>query len=715
MNIQTLSRGISWLLFGLLSLGAVSAAHGNEVPETVNLSLKTAMAMAIRNNLDLRVDALDSSMAAADVQRNRGIYDPALNLSANHGQNFYASETYGTKGTTANLSLTQYLPSGGSLSASTQTGYTMPASDPSGADWTDWYTSAGITFVQPLLKNFGRETMELNIALAANAHEDSVERFRLSVIDTVYSVIKAYNRLYTLRQVLESREMALSSARQLLDKLKQQDGSAERQDVELANTEYAISQRLKDLVNAERRVKDQEAKLRYLVGVQGTTNLIPAYPPSGEEPLETTEQAISLALEKQSTLKQLRLDLKASELQERVAKRRLRPDLSVNGSVGFRGIEDHFSDSLKQIGDGKGQWWSAGLQLSVPLGNTVAKSDYKRSELRTRQLKNRLTAAEWKLRDYIEADMRSLMSARVQRQVADKSVKIAEQRLEKYRKSLARKASKVQDLLNAENDLIYARNSQTDALEDFANAAALLWKDAGVLLERKNILVNISQPEQLTAETERLAYPVNSTLPLTAQIPATTPRVAAGLALTQRAPQSPVARSADKPLPSPVNQAARVASAVEGSMYTLKIGAYASSELAETRKKVKIAGLEPLVSVGPKQPRLVIRLNAGDYQNQQTAQEELRKLRAANAAGFILKRGRAGYRLYAGSYFSQDSALKEKQRLAALGADLMLEEARVLLPTSLLTAGQFSSHEAALAGAAKLESLGIQAVVQKNS
>ncbi len=717
----------------LLSFLLVSLAHGNDLPDKVNLSLKSAMAMAIRNNLDLRVDALDSSMAEANLHRSRGLYNPYLSLSANRGQTYYTGETYGINDTTTAFSLTQYLPSGGSLSASTQTGYSTPASDFPDDDWTDWYTSVGLSVSQPLLKYFGKEATELNISLAAYDHEDSIERFRLSVIDTVYAVIKAYNRLYRLRVDLISRQQALDSARQLLERIKQQDKTGEQQGVSLANAEYAISQRLKESVDAETKIKDQEADLRYLIGVEAKATLVPVDPPSREEPMETEAQAISLALEHRSELKQLRLELKSSALQQRVAKRNLLPNLSINAGAGFRGIEDKFSDSVEQIRDGKGRWWTAGLQFSVPLGNTVAKNDYRHNRLRTRQIKNQLAALEWKLRDAIEEDMRELISARIQRQVADKAVKAAKQRLAQYRQSLKNNTSKVQDLLNAENDLVNAQNNQTEALEDFANAVALLWMDAGVLLERLNIHFDTSQPEKLTDGTEPISYPVSSPVPLaqkkvietTAPLPksdkATMPPAATASSATDSEAQSSqaaklppeevaitVPETQSKPLPA--EQADNLAGS---GLYTLKIGEYASSELAATQNKVISAGLLPRVSAGSKQPRQVIRLNAGDYLTQADAQKELDRLHAANGGGFILNRGKAGYRLYAGSFFSQNSAQKEQQRLAALGLKLTLEESTVMLPTSLLTAGRFTTREDALESANKLESLGVESVVEK--
>ncbi len=728
------------ILLGLLLLLAASTAYGNDLPDTVNLSLKKAMAMAIHNNLDLRVDALDSSIAEASLKKSKGIYDPYLSMSVEYSQTYYTGETFGTDDTTTHIGLTQYLPTGGSLTASTQTSFSQP-SKTSSADWTDWYTSVGITFVQPLLKNFGKETTELNISLAATDHEESLEQFRDFVIDTVYAVIRSYNRLYTLRQDLESREKALVAARERLDKIKQAGQSGAKLDMAIADTEYAISQRLKDLVDAERRVKDREATLRYLIGLNSKVTLVPVDSPSREEPPETLDRAIKLAMEERSDLKQLRLDLQSSELKERVAKKKLLPNLDVTVGGGFRGIEDTFSDSFEQVRDGKGQWWSAGMRFSMPLGNTVAENDYLREKLRTRQLKDRLTAFEWKLRNRIEEDMRSLISARVQKQVADKSAKIAKQRVEQYRKSLTLRTAKVQDLLDAENDLIYARNNQIDALEDFANAVALLWKDTGVLLERKNIHINTRQPEKMTTETEQILPPV-----LSPQKPADSdPEVESSaestlLLPTQKTEKSTVTRVEERdkaakarksqpelkkastiPLPvakqslsSPKGPVINDKSSAETVVYTLKVGEFVSSELAEKKARLRNAGLVPVVSAGTKLPRQVIRLNAGSFQNKSAAKTDLRKLQEISARGFVLKKGKADYRLYAGSFFSRKGALKEQQRLAALGVTLSLKEAKVLLPTSLLTVGQFSSRKAALDGTAELKRLGINSVVLKD-
>ena len=137
------------------------------------------------------------------------------------------------------------------------------------------------------------------------------------------------------------------------------------------------------------------------------------------------------------------------------------------------------------------------MQFSVPLGNTTAKNDYRRSKIRTEQVQSQIQALTWRIRNDVEADMRALISARLQIQMADKSGQAATQRLEEYRKNNQLGTATVQDVLNAENDFNFARNAQIDALETFANAVTKLWRDTGELLDRQGVNIDTSRPGKL--------------------------------------------------------------------------------------------------------------------------------------------------------------------------------------------------------------------------
>jgi outer membrane protein TolC len=137
------------------------------------------------------------------------------------------------------------------------------------------------------------------------------------------------------------------------------------------------------------------------------------------------------------------------------------------------------------------------MLFSVPLGNTAPENDYRKSKIRTEQVQNQIKALAWKIRNDVESDMRALVSARLQVQMTDRSRQYAEQRLEEYRKLNRVGTASIQDVINAENDLTSARNSQMDAIEAFAYAVTKLWRDTGVLLDRQGVHVDRSFPSKL--------------------------------------------------------------------------------------------------------------------------------------------------------------------------------------------------------------------------
>ncbi len=725
---RAVRRGV--LLYAALIPAVTILAAGNgrcaTPPGGMSLSRSAAVENAIRKNIDVRNEALNAAMADADAARSRALYDPLLSTSASRSVSSFPGETFGVTSTNASVGVTQYLPTGGSIAVATQTGYTNADSELTGVPTKNWQSAAGISISQPLLKNAGKETTELNITLAATTRKDSLERFRMYVTETVIAVITSYNRLYSLRQTLETRMAALGTLQNLLDETKKaKPGPKQRLDV--ANVEYALSQRRKELVDAERNVRDQEASLRYLIGMEAKTHIIPTDPPARDEPPETEEQAVKMALELRPDLKQLRLALKTSELQERVARHQSLPDLSVTASGGFSGVAGAVGSTYQQIGDGKGRYWSAGVQLSVPIGNTAASNDYRKSKIRTEQAQNQIRALEWKIRNDVEADMRALISARLQLQTTERSHQYAEQRRAEYQKHTRAGATSVQDVINAENDLTTARNAHQDATEAFAYAVAKLWRDMGSLLDHQGVRVDTSHPEMVTeaagTAVAAASPPPPPATPFTPGLSGAAPAnanpgtpVAVGVkpalpaSVARRSPSPPVAT--EKALSKGEVAGKSGSRAKDAAPYTLVVGEFVGKQsMADARRKIKSAGLSPLVKPGPRQKVSMIRLLIGQFPDQKSAGRELARLKGVTSDCFILMDENRAYRLYAGTYRDEKGALQEQERLAARGVRASREPAEIALPTQLLIAGSYPTREAALKGAARLESLGVTSVV----
>ncbi|ACM18686.1 efflux pump, RND family, outer membrane protein [Geotalea daltonii FRC-32] len=471
------------------------------LPQELNLSRTDAIKMAITGNIEVHNESLSSFMAELDSIRSRSIYNPLLTLSANSGINASPGEPFRTRNTQTTIGLSQNLPTGGSISVTTQTGYATAESEDPELTSRNWQTSLGLNLSQPLLRNAGRETNEFSIFAADSNLQDAVERFRSIIIDTVHAVVTSYNRLYTLRRILETRKAALASAEMLLEGVRQKVTPETPLAMEVADADFAVVQRRKELVEAERNVRDHEAGFRYLIGQEGKATIIPVDPPSREEPQETEEQAVVAALGLRPELLQLQISYNVAQVQERIARRQAWPELSLTGSGGLNGTGETMSKNWKEIIDGRRRFWTVGMQFSYPIGNTAAVNDYRRSKIRTEQLLNQIRSLSWRIRNEVESDMRALISARLQVRMADMSLRIAEKRLEEYRRNNQAGTSTVQDVIDAQNDLTFARNSQVDAVETFASAVSRLWRDMGTLLDHHGIKIDAEHVGKIAGKT----------------------------------------------------------------------------------------------------------------------------------------------------------------------------------------------------------------------
>jgi outer membrane protein TolC len=469
-----------------IALCTAVVSFGGDAPDKIYLTRGYALLMALSKNADLKVEAMNPAMAETDAAASRYIYNPALTAKIGGGGRTTPFPSRMTTTATGTVGVVQALPTGGSISVSTDTNYSK---DPEYATSTGWTSNAAVTLSQPLLKKLGQEATDKNIIQADNNLNESRERFRFTAIDTVYTTVTTYNNLYTLRQLLETHNSALATTKSLRDKLlkKRKAGPTAQQKIEIANAEFSIAQRNKDIIEAGRKVSDQEANLRYLIGMEGKTQLIPIDPPSKDEPPDPEDLSIKKALESRSDIRQLRIALQSGQLQERVARNLARPDLTLSASGGFVGSGSTFGGSYQQLSNRKETAWSTELQLSMPLGNTAASNDYRKSKIKNEQLQQQVNTLAWKIRNDIEADQRALISARLQLSTTQKSLEFAEERHKEYLNNNLAGTATVQDVLNAENDFTTARAAHFDALEAFSNGVQKLWRDTGELLERHNL------------------------------------------------------------------------------------------------------------------------------------------------------------------------------------------------------------------------------------
>jgi outer membrane protein len=475
-----------------LLLGSAGALLAQPAP--IDLTLKDAIKLALERNLDLKVELYNPAMAEADIRRSLGIYDPLLSLGLNY-QRTVNTNTLGFRPITtdqamANAGVTQLLPTGGSIGATANSGWIGNSTD---------YYSNGVNFsvIQPLLRNFGRESTELNIAVSRFGKEGSLDRFRTRLSDTVAQVRNDYFKLYNLREVLVVKKTSLALANQILDQTRGRVKAGVLAAYEILNAEFGAATREKDVIDAERAVRDQMDVLRTELQLDPSRDIVIVDQPTRENYPVAEDEALAQAVANRPELAAQRSAIKINDLQQRVARNRTLPDLTLNADVGFGGFTQRFNRGLEQIASADNPNWDIGLQFSYPLGNRAAENDYIKSRLTLEQAQGQLQSLESGIARDVKAAIRLLASSYKQIDVTSRGRAYAEDRLNAFQKKNAVGLATTKDVFDVENDLVTAKGNQIQAVVDYNNAITALWRVTGRILEQQGIKVSERQADPL--------------------------------------------------------------------------------------------------------------------------------------------------------------------------------------------------------------------------
>lgn len=477
----------------VMVLSCRSTALASE-PSVIRLTLADAIKAAVENNLEVQAERYTPAQQEAEFQKNRGIYDPVLQLltsyaDATNVNSFYLSppDRQADRSTQLNAGLSQLFVTGATATLGYNNSYNRTEAAVAGGLDSYWYSSLGVTVSQPLLKNFGRETTELPIDTARLGKYVSIEQFNAKLSATVAQVCTEYYTLYSLREELEVKKVSLELARKILAETQARVKAGVMPAMEILNAEFGVASREKELIDAERAVSDQADLLRQLLQLEHTRELVAAETPSKAFYEVSEQDQIRIALELRPEIRELKRNLELLELQARVSNNRTLPDLTLSASAAATGLAGTYPKDMDRLGSGEYPNWSVGLALAFPLGNRTAENDYRKNRLKVEQAALRLRNQQELISNEVRAAVRAVAANYKQLEVADRGRAFAEERFKAFVRKAEVGLATNKDVLDVEHDLVTSKSNQIKAQTSYANAVTQLWKVTGELLDRQQI------------------------------------------------------------------------------------------------------------------------------------------------------------------------------------------------------------------------------------
>lgn len=478
------------LIITILLMGITSSALATE--DALRLTLKESIRMAVEKNLDVRAELYNPAQFEADIRRNFSIYDPLFTMDTNYTNSktrvanafLTGSDKSEVNTLNANAGIAYTYWTGGNVALAFNNAYTETNSSRSLSNY--WQSSLGATLTQPLLKNLGRESTEVNILVSRLSKFASIEHFNSRLLNTVAQVRTEYFKLYSLREELEVRKVSLELARKILAETKARVAAGVLPAMEILNAEFGATSREKELIDAEKAVSDQVDVLRLLLQIEGKGDIITADLPRRDPMQVSVDEALRRAMSRPD-IKEQKRNLEIAELQTRVFNNRIKPDLSLVASASLTGLDHTYPRNLDNIGSFDAPVWSVGLNFTYPFGNNAAENDYRKSRLKSEQTALQIRSLEENSANDVKSAIRGVTSGYKQIDVADRGRAFAEERLRAFIRKNEVGLATTKDVMDVENDLVAAKNNQIIAVVNYDTAITRLWQVTGELLEREGV------------------------------------------------------------------------------------------------------------------------------------------------------------------------------------------------------------------------------------
>jgi outer membrane protein len=471
----------------------------------LRLALQEAVALAVKNNLDLQVARMTPAISEARIVQAKAVFDATFFTNLNYSKldtpqpgGFVPGLSGNTQREDVQLStgIRKPLISGGEITL--QTDLNRNEAVPSIFGVAKFYDAdVMVNLQQPLLRNFGSDLNRSNIVLSQNDRLAEAQQLRRRLLDLAAQVESEYWNLVFTHQELLVRVRLLERSTEDRDRLIERRGY-DASPVEITEANSFVESHRADVIRAREAVRVSSDQLKRLVNapelpLADETLIFPVDSPADEPITFSLLDLVTTALNSRPEMKIALLDIKDASIRQRIADNGRLPLLDLAASVAVNGVSiNNGQESYSELGDRDFIDYILGLQFEMPIGNRSAEGLY-----RQRQLERRSTTLSYQRQAQdvvlevknalrrVQTSYELIGATRAARRAAADSLRAIE--VQEASGVALTPQFLINQKLSTQERLAGAEVQEARALTDYHSAIAVLYQAAGTLLERNNI------------------------------------------------------------------------------------------------------------------------------------------------------------------------------------------------------------------------------------
>jgi outer membrane protein TolC len=489
-------------LGAFLLLPGLDAAAQTSMPPKTNwvVSSDELIRIALTNNLSILMSEIQPQIDQFGLKGLYGTYEPNLTANVTHSYNlspggFYQQPGAGLIYYPAETAQANYYTPGltGVAPWGLSYNFTGPLSEQNVSGSPDLYESSpSVSLTQPLLKNFWINSTRYQISLA----KTTLKIDKLVLLNQIMTVVNnmkaAYYTLISDRELVGVQEIALKLAEETMHEDEQRVRAGALAPLDEKQAESQAANARSDLLTAQANLAVQENVVKSLLGLRRND-----WTSSTPVPVERMLVAVPenpdvrecwrTALEKRPDMLQAKLKAEAQHVLIKLDFNQMFPELDLVGGYGRNATTLTFDSNLEAIRQGTSPNYSYGAMLTIPLGNTSARSKYKSDKAALQQLLLQIKQVELNIIPAIDNDVTKLRTDLLRVDSTRQARMYAEEALQAEQTKLEHGKSTSFVVLQLQQTLTARRSDEIQALANYNIDLDQLAFDEGIILERNHI------------------------------------------------------------------------------------------------------------------------------------------------------------------------------------------------------------------------------------
>ena len=467
------------------------------------LTADEAVKLALENNLGIRVARIDPQVQDLNIVNAKTGWTPNFSTTIQTQSNDAPNQNFlaGGQGTrtesdqfAGNIGIAQTLPWGGNYDIGWDS--SRFNSNSSFSTFSPQLRSSfAVNYSQPLLRNWKIDNTRQQVLITSKNREIADVSVRQTVATTTRNVRNAFWDLaYTIAS-LGVQQQSLDLAQESLRDTRARVEIGTTPPIDIVQAEAEVARRREAVIVAEGQIGDAEDALRALIFDPNapdfwTVKIEPTDLPAYEPLTVDTDGAVRNALSRRTDLEQSRKSIEADDINVRFYRNQMLPDISAKLNYGLQGLggtqlqrgvgpfgpgtgdvlgstQRGFGTVLGDLFQNQYPSWTAGLNISYPIGTSSAEANLARVQLERSQSTTRLRQQELQIATQVRAAARNVQTNQQRVESSRSARQLAERQLEAEQRKFEAGTSTSFLVFQAQRDLSLARNVELQNILNF--------------------------------------------------------------------------------------------------------------------------------------------------------------------------------------------------------------------------------------------------------